>query len=77
MTSRSKAIEKIAHYLVANEQTSARKVAAEIVTLYEQTVGLKPDVSTLLFQGKHFKAERYITQWQLVDPSVLDQQIVE
>ena len=66
MTSRSKAIEKIAHYLVANEQTSARKVAAEIVTMYEQTVGLRPDTGTLIqVSGESIKAARWVTNWDV------------
>lgn len=59
MSNRQQAIEKIARFLVANEDMSARKVAAEIVTLYEQTVGLRPVVHTILENGEY----RKITAW--------------
>ena len=64
MSNRQQAIEKIARFLVANEDMSARRVAAEIVTLYEQTVGLRPEISSVISCRGINKAERWVTQWE-------------
>lgn len=64
MSNRQQAIEKIARFLVANEDMSARRVAAEIVTLYEQTVGLRPEISSVISCRGTNKAERWVTHWE-------------
>lgn len=66
MTSRTKAIEAMAQYLVSTNERSARKVAAQLATIYEQTVGLRPDVSTLKTSDGFVRAERWTTNWGLV-----------
>lgn len=66
MSNRQEAIQKMAKYMVETEDTSARKVAAQLATIYEQTVGLRPDVSTLKTSDGFVRAERWTTNWGLV-----------
>lgn len=65
MTSRTKAIEAMAQYLVSTDERSARKTCAQLATIYEQRMQLRPDTATMLDNGKQVKAERWVTAWEV------------
>lgn len=56
----------MAKYMVETEDTSARKVAAQLATIYEQTVGLRPDTATIRKEDGFVKTERWTTSWEIV-----------
>lgn len=65
MTSRNKAIEAMAQYLVNTEERSARRTCAQLATIYEQQMQLRPVISTLKLEDKQVKAERWVTAWEV------------
>lgn len=65
MIGRVTAIEKIAQYLVDNESTSARKVAAEICTIYEQAVMLQRESGHAVTANGSEYFERYVTPMEV------------
>ena len=65
MTSRTKAIEAVAQHLVNTDERSARKTCAQLATIYEQIMQLRPDISTLKLEDKQVKVARLTSAWEV------------
>lgn len=65
MTSRTKAIEAMAQYLVSTDERSARKTCAQLATIYEQRMQLRPDIATLHIEDKQVKVTRLTSAWEV------------
>ena len=72
MIGRAIAIERIAQYLVDNESTSARKVASEIATIYEQSVMLQRESGHARTANGSEYFERYVTPMEVGNIEVQD-----
>ena len=67
MTSRTKAIEAMAHYLVSTEERSARRTCAQLISIYEQQMQLRPDTATLKLEDKQVKVTRWTSAWEVAE----------
>ena len=65
VTTRTKAIEAMAQYLVSTDERSARKTCAQLATIYEQIMQLRPDISTLKLEDKQVKVARLASAWEV------------
>lgn len=65
MTSRTKAIEAMAQYLVNTDERSARKTCAQLATIYEQQMQLRPDIATLKLEDKQVRVSRWTSAWEV------------
>lgn len=65
MTSRTKAIEAMAQYLVSTDERSARRTCAQLISIYEQQMQLRPDTATLKLEDKQVKVTRLTSAWEV------------
>lgn len=65
MTSRTKAIEAMAQHLVNTDERSARRTCAQLISIYEQQMQLRPDTATLKLEDKQVKVTRWTTAWEV------------
>lgn len=65
MTSRTKAIEAMAQYLVNTDERSAHRTCAQLISIYEQQMQLRPDIATLKLEDKQVKVTSWSSAWEV------------